>query len=72
MDNFDPQLILYAEDVRLLFGWDTCGAVYMAARRGQLPARKWGKRVVFLRAELERYFTGLPHVSKAAVGIGAK
>ncbi len=77
MEYCDARLILYAEDVRHLFGWDTCGAVYMAVRRGQLPARKLGRRVVFLRTDLEGYlaqlpFAHLPRVSQESVARGAR
>ena len=31
--------------------------------KGKLPARKWGKKVIFLKEELNEYFKSLPFVN---------
>ncbi len=31
--------------------------------KGKLPGRKWGKRIVFLEDELDKYFKSLPFVN---------
>ncbi len=78
MENvLDERLMLDAEAVRRLFGWPSRNQVYMAVRRGQLPARKWGRRVVFLKTEVEAYlaqlpFAHLPRVSQESVARGAR
>ncbi len=71
MENFDVRLILDFGEVCRLLGWSE-GRLYMSVRRGQIPARKLGRRVVFLRTELESYLAQLPQVSKKAVGSGVK
>jgi len=35
-------------------------ATRRAIERGQIPARRWGRRVVVLANELERFLTELP------------
>ena len=65
------RLMLDIGEVCQLLGWSE-GKLYMAVRRGQLPARKLGRRVIFLRTELEAYLSQLPHVSEEAVGLGVK
>lgn len=78
MENvLDERLMLDAEDLCRLFGWRSRNQVYMAVRRGQLPARKWGRRVVFLKTEVEAYlaqlpFAHLPRVSQESVATGAR
>ncbi len=37
--------------------------VRQLARKGKLPARKWKKRIIFLRDELEEYFKTLPYLN---------
>ncbi|HIQ48821.1 MAG TPA: DNA-binding protein [Aquifex aeolicus] len=37
--------------------------VRQLARKGLLPARKWKKRIIFLRKELEEYFGKLPYLN---------
>ncbi len=71
MEDFGVRLILRAREVCRLLGWSE-GQLYMAVRRGQLPARKLGRRVIFLRTELEAHLAHLPRVSEEAVGLGAK
>ena len=58
--------MLRAEEVCQLFGWNA-GQLYMAVRRGHVPARKMGRRVVFLRTELEAHLAQLPHVVETNV-----
>lgn len=38
----------------------TINAIYIAVRQGRLPARKWGRRLIFLRHELEQFLHQLP------------
>ncbi len=71
MKDFGVRLILRAEEVCELLGWSEA-QLYMAVRRGQVPARKLGRRVIFLRTELEAHFAHLPHVSDEAMGLGVK
>jgi excisionase family DNA binding protein len=42
-------------------------AVRHLVERGQLPYRKLGRRVLFLRAELEKFVEGLPGMRAADV-----
>ena len=76
MEDFDVRLLLDVGEVCQLLGWSE-GRLYMAVRRGQLPARKFGRRVVFLRTELEAYlaqlpFAHLPRVSQESVARGVR
>ena len=70
-DTFNDRLILCADDVCRLFGWNQ-GQLYMAVRRGQIPARKLGRRVVFLRTELEAHLAQLPHVAEEPLTAGMR
>ena len=70
MEQLNGQVMLRAEEVCRLFGWNA-GQLYMAVRRGHVPARKMGRRVVFLRTELEAHLAQLPHVVKNPVAVGA-
>jgi hypothetical protein len=36
---------------------------YARVARGMLPYRKWGGRIIFLRAELDEFFSNLPGVT---------
>ncbi len=49
-----------------------CGEenVRKLARKGYLPARKLGKKMVFLKDELETALKELPHVNPYAFGRG--
>jgi excisionase family DNA binding protein len=38
-------------------------ATRRAIERGQLPARRWGRRVIVLADELEAYLRALPRVA---------
>jgi excisionase family DNA binding protein len=38
----------------------TTTALYRMVARGQIPYRKCGRRLLFRRAELERFLAGLP------------
>lgn len=55
------RLLLKASEVCELLGWSE-GQLYMAVRRGQLPARRFGRRVVFLKAELLSHLEQLPRM----------
>ncbi len=61
MREFSERLILRSPEVCKLFNWSE-GQLYMAVRRGQIPARRLGRRIVFLRRELEDYLANLPPV----------
>jgi len=70
MEHLNDPLILRIPDVCQLLRWNEA-QLYMAVRRGQIPARRMGRRVVFLRSELEAYLAQLPHVAEhAGVGCG--
>ena len=66
MQDFDVRLLLDVREVCQLLGWSE-GRLYMAVRRGQLPARKLGRRVVFLRSELDAYLAQLPFAHQGCV-----
>lgn len=66
MPDLSQRLILRAGEVCLLLGWSE-GQLYMAVRRGQLPARRLGRRIVFVRSELEAHLAQLPRVSEEAI-----
>jgi excisionase family DNA binding protein len=53
-----PLLLRAGEVCRLLHMSE--GALYMAVRRGRVPARRLGGRIVFLKAELEQWLANLP------------
>jgi hypothetical protein len=38
-------------------------ALYISVGRRQIPYRKWGKKLVFDRVELDKFITGLPGVT---------
>ena len=40
-------------------------AIRSLVQRGELPARRWGRRVVFLTADLDAYFQQLPVARRA-------
>jgi len=58
--------VLTVEDVAILLG-RTPKAVRRMVERGQLPYRKLGRRVLFLRAELEEFLNALPGLRPADV-----
>jgi hypothetical protein len=51
--------VLYVRDVAALLRRSEA-AIYQATRRGRLPGRRWGGRLVFLAAELSDYMRTLP------------
>jgi hypothetical protein len=51
--------VLYVRDVAALLRRSEA-AIYQATRRGRLPGRRWGGRLVFLAAELDAYLHALP------------
>jgi excisionase family DNA binding protein len=53
------QLVLNVHEVARRLGW-TKLQTRRAIERGQLPARRWGRRVVILREDLEAYLRSLP------------
>jgi len=57
---------LITEEVALLSG-RTPKAIRRMVERGQLPYRKLGRRVLFLRAELEEFLEALPGLRPADV-----
>jgi len=57
---------LTTEEVALLLG-RTQKAIRRMVERGQLPYRKLGRRVLFLRAELEEFLEALPGLRPADV-----
>lgn len=52
-------MIYRAEDIAKMLGVST-KAVYNMVYKGQLPARKLGRRVVFLERDLKAFFSTLP------------
>lgn len=53
------RLMLSVPEVANLLG-KTELATRRMIERGELPARRWGRRIVVLRDELERHLRGLP------------
>ena len=45
----------------------TPDAIRRMVERGQIPYRKWGKRVIFVREELEEFLDNLPGLRPADV-----
>jgi excisionase family DNA binding protein len=60
-DRTDPsfQLIFSIPEVARRLGW-TDLQTRRAVERGQLPARRWGRRVVVLCEDLEGHLRALP------------
>ena len=54
-----PRLVLAIPEAASLIG-RTSVATRQAIQRGQIPARKFGGKVVILRSELERFLDQLP------------
>lgn len=63
--------ILTVKEVAKLLGLSE-PAVRMKIRRGQLPARKMGQRIVFLQDELLIFIEGLPPVNPKKSVYGGK
>jgi excisionase family DNA binding protein len=57
---------LTTDDVARLLG-RTPKAIRRMVERGQLPYRKLGRRILFLRAELDEFIAALPGVRPADV-----
>jgi len=55
----DSQVVLSVPEAAELLGWTEL-ATRRAIERGQLPARRWGRRVVILREDLEAHLRALP------------
>lgn len=51
--------VLTVKDMADLLGIST-NAVYVLVHRKRIPYRKFGRRVVFLREEIEEFFKSLP------------
>ena len=51
--------VLSVLDVARRLGWSE-PATRRAVERGQIPARRWGRRVVILREDLEAHLRALP------------
>lgn len=64
-----PLEILSVEEVARLLG-RTEHAVYVAAHKGQLPVRRWGRRLLFVRGEIEEFIAGLPRSGPASPTAG--
>jgi excisionase family DNA binding protein len=50
-----------------LFLGRTPKAIRRMVDRGQIPFRRWGKRIVFVREELEEFVNALPGMRPADV-----
>ncbi len=50
---------LSVDEAASLFG-STPDALYRKVERGQVPYRKWGKRLLFKRSELLEFLDALP------------
>jgi excisionase family DNA binding protein len=61
------RLILRAGEVCCLLGWSE-GQLYESVRRGQLPARRLGRRLVFVKAELLKHLSELPLAATPSAG----
>jgi excisionase family DNA binding protein len=61
--------VLTVKQVATMLGI-TPAAVYQAAARGRLPARRWNGRVLFLASEFDEFLKALPSraVTHAATG----
>ncbi|MDQ7039111.1 MAG: helix-turn-helix domain-containing protein [Aquificota bacterium] len=59
--------ILYVRDVAELLGTSEAN-VFQLVYRGKLPARRLGRRIIFLRTELEEYLKSLPRVRELDKG----
>jgi excisionase family DNA binding protein len=44
-------------------------AIRMRVRRGQMPARKFGRQYIFIRSEFEAYLQALPRVGEPSAGV---
>jgi len=59
--------LFYVKDVAELLGTSQAN-VFQLVYRGRLPARRFGRRIVFLKAELEEYLKNLPMVRETKKG----
>jgi excisionase family DNA binding protein len=50
-----------------LFLGRTPKAIRRMVERGQIPFRRWGKRIVFVREELEEFVNALPGMRPADI-----
>jgi len=57
----DLKPVLKTEELAELLG-ESPSSIRMKVYRGQLPARRLGRRLIFLRDELEEYLKKLPRV----------
>ena len=60
--RFDGEVMDVHSTAQDFFGGSEA-TVWSRKRRGMIPFRKYGGRVVFLRSELEQFFAQLPGVS---------
>ncbi|RLJ70713.1 excisionase family DNA binding protein [Hydrogenivirga caldilitoris] len=54
--------VLTVKDVAQMLGV-TEQQVRRLTYKGKLPGRKWGKKIIFLKEELDEYFRSLPFVN---------
>lgn len=57
----DAQVILSIPQAAALLGW-TERATWQAAYRGMIPARRWGRKVFVVRAELLSFLQDRPRL----------
>lgn len=57
--------VLDAAAVKAFLGAESEGIVYARAKRGLLPHRRWGGRLVFLKSEILQFLAALPGVTAA-------
>jgi excisionase family DNA binding protein len=55
----NSQVVLSVPEAAELLGWTEL-ATRRAIERGQLPARRWGRRVIILREDFEAHLRALP------------
>jgi len=55
----DSHMVLSVPEAAEPLGWTEL-ATRRAIERGQLPARRWGRRIIVIREELEAHLRALP------------
>jgi excisionase family DNA binding protein len=61
----DQSAIIPLKEAAALLGVSR-DAIRMRVRRGQMPARKFGRQYIFLRSEFEAYLQDLPRVGETS------
>ena len=59
MEQREARAAFSIPEVARLLGWTEL-ATRRAVERGQIPARRWGRRVVVLREDLDAHLRALP------------